>query len=649
MPPLSTLLDCHAWHYPRHWQTLHDSLLSRPVESWTNEPLVSWVVAHWSNRSQAGCAQFQGVILGADAVSSLRGFCPLGYVTALYAAGIAAGNTTLVREAERCAAFGGAWWGWNLLVESRWGKLLHPWTLHAASRPWKRSRRKLEAPLDEEVDGSSVDGYSPVYLPQLHAYLTSISAAGGAGTTRQCPHGPTGLTRQTGQRFLTIGAFGVHAPTLLEPVFAFHEVRPPGTNTQVVLYGASHPPIAKLLSEVCPEVSEKDELRCWESPRTSKAFWTWIDERPSLAEGVKGLEEVLRSDPFFRITDLLVCGGGHSPTLCMILRMASELPMYFTLQAPLAFRMPRGHELRSTLVSIFRSMSAGEADLKGHTLVSTSLLFLQRQIWAQFACLLPVVRNHNLYVPIAQAADFADEVIFWQNHVSLKAPCAIGIFRILKEFEETFRWRFVFKNMAGMPSYREWRRLYAIPKDKTHMSYAEIGTRFVAAVVFPHDLGMISFDDLYRMGVPVFMPTNDMVSTMAFAHLVSTVNYPWYLLRREHASLRSNHARGAPPWNISGPDADSLAANQRDLYLGRRLQHVEKLELLSRISNFNLFPHVTRFGSLRDLVAQLNSADLSSISAAMRAFSVKTWQATAEYYRQAARRLCLPHVINDET
>lgn len=368
-----------------------------------------------------------------------------------------------------------------------------------------------------------------------------------------------------------------------------------------------------------------------------------------MAEGVAGLEEVLRSDPFIRIADLLVCGGGHSPTLCMILRMASDLPMYFTLQAPLAFRMPRSSELRTSLVSIFRSMATAGTGLRGQTLVSTSLYFLQRQIWAQVGCWLPVVRNHNLYIPEMGAADGADEVIFWQNHVSLKAPCAIGVFRILKEHEKTFRWRLVFKNMAGMPSYREWRRLYAIPKDKSHMSYAEISTRFRAAVVFPHDLGMISFDDLYRMAIPLFMPTVKMVATMAYAHLVSTVNYPWYLLRHEHASLLSNRPSTPPKWERGGPGADAVTDDLADLYLGRNLRHVEKLEELVHWSNYNLFPHVTRFGSLRELVAQLNSADLSEISAAMRTFSAKSWQATAEYYRQAGTQLCLPHLFEQRT
>ena len=68
-------------------------------------------------------------------------------------------------------------------------------------------------------------------------------------------------------------------------------------------------------------------------------------------------------------------------------------------------------------------------------------------------------------------------------------------------------------------------------------TYAGLSSRFAAAVLFPHDVGMISFDDLYAVALPIFMPEPELIATIAYAQLASTRNYPWYLLREQHAKL----------------------------------------------------------------------------------------------------------------
>merc|ERR1712187_298707 len=97
------------------------------------------------------------------------------------------------------------------------------------------------------------------------------------------------------------------------------------------------------------------------------------------------LAGALKHDPFARRADCLVCGGGHSPTLCFLLRMVTDLPLYFNLQAPLTFRMPREEDQRALLVAFFREMARppGEGPVKGRTVMSTSLIFFQRQYWVQ--------------------------------------------------------------------------------------------------------------------------------------------------------------------------------------------------------------------------------------------------------------------------
>ncbi|CAE7710180.1 unnamed protein product, partial [Symbiodinium necroappetens] len=116
----------------------------------------------------------------------------------------------------------------------------------------------------------------------------------------------------------------------------------------------------------------------------------------------------------------------------------------------------------------------------------------------------------------------AKEVIFWQNHVALKPDVSMCLWRYLKQRVSDagdFPFNLVFKNATRMATY------------------AGLSSRFAAAVLFPHDVGMISFDDLYAVALPIFMPEPELIATIAYAQLASTRNYPWYLLREQHAQL----------------------------------------------------------------------------------------------------------------
>lgn len=646
---LTAGLDCTGHFFPREWSDLHASL--RSSSPWYSSPLVERTVAKWHNRSAAqACDAAHEVVLGAVTVPELRGFCALGYGVALYAHFLAGGPQASLDGAVHCASNGGSWWAWSLLAESRWGELLHPWQIMEAYRPWRRGLAEEEddaprrageewpGPWPRPPDDGVGDRYSAAYLPQFRAAMGGLFPEFELSRCSSQVSSPVASAPRSPQ--WSVAAFGVHAPTLLEPLHAWHRLRPQGLHTEVAFYGTSHPRMEILLPEACPE--SDPELRCWLSPHPPVDYWRWVDDRPKLRDSIDSLSATLAADSYFAGVDLIICGGGHSPTLCLLLRAVTDAPLYFTLQAPLAFRMPEGSEIRTSLVALFRAMVAPGA----RTVASTSLFFLQRQIWAQFGRLLPVVTNHNLYLPTVPRPREADEVLFWQNHVSLMAECSVALFRIIKNLcPDDYPLRLVYKNMARLPGYRPWRRVYAVSAEDSHMTYTAMASRFAAVVLFPHDVGMISFDDVYRLAMPVFMPSNAMIATMAFAHLTSTKNYPWYLLREDLVFLEWHTVEHrAPPWALGGPPlpgGDADLGDERSLYLGRDLRRVEKLSKLVATANFALFPHVQRFSSLSGLLVALRESDFAAISAGMRAFSVQGWQETAEFYRRAARHLSL--------
>merc|ERR1719476_240159 len=131
----------------------------------------------------------------------------------------------------------------------------------------------------------------------------------------------------------------------------------------------------------------------------SNEFLQALVDRPKTQDALASMAAAIRGDLHIKRADCLICGGGHSPTLCLLLRMVTGAPLYFTLQAPLTFRMPKDPDQRSLLVAFFQQSvrPTVSSAAQGRTVVSTSLIFFQRQYWVQTGCLLPVVRNHNLY------------------------------------------------------------------------------------------------------------------------------------------------------------------------------------------------------------------------------------------------------------
>merc|ERR1712224_101881 len=127
-----------------------------------------------------------------------------------------------------------------------------------------------------------------------------------------------------------------------------------------------------------------------------------------------------------------------------------------------------------------------------------------------------------------------------------------------------------------MTGKRSWRKVYALNNEQSvTLGYGEMISRFVAGVLFPHDLGTISFDDLYALRIPMFLPSRAMVVSMALAHLRSTKNYPWYMLREEHAKLPPAHADiGRLPWNPGWDGADALNSSEHHLYIGSTIDDI---------------------------------------------------------------------------
>ncbi|CAE7345055.1 unnamed protein product, partial [Symbiodinium microadriaticum] len=633
------VLDCTGPGFPGHWATLHRSLASgRRAEA---SVLGRKLLERWGNRSAEKCEELPKILLGETSHRVLQGFCPYGYAAAARAVSWSLKRSdrgdkkrrNLLEDALACAAMGKRWWTWNFYSDTRWQSMVAP--LGLAEELTLLRRRDLGR---KQRTGKSEDLYLAEYRKQLERSLAlRLPVLRSSASLDPTKHSKLGFA-----------AFGVHTTTLLEPMFALKNVLPESMHFEFTLFGATHPPSEKLTAEVC--LPEAHRLLCQVSYSPDPDWWTdLVDQRP-LQRALDELAKVVLADPLIRQSHCLICGGGNSPTLCLLLRMVTELPMLITLQAPLAFRMPSDEDHRALLVALFREVVRPSPASRGRTVTSTSLIFLQRQVWIQTGCLLPVVRNHNLYA--AEAALNADpapdakEVIFWQNHVALKPDVSMCLWRYLKQRVSDagdFPFNLVFKNVKKLPGKSPGRKVYGLSGDLDAVmaTYAGLSSRFAAAVLFPHDVGMISFDDLYAVALPIFMPEPELIATIAYAQLASTRNYPWYLLREQHAQLHYARADDVdPPWD-PGWNWQNWR-NASAIYTGTGMLDAGKLREAIATANYVLLPHIHRFSSITDLLhqlAHLSAEDLLATRRAMRQSATEAWEVTKGFYQRASRYL----------
>eukprot|EP00434_Breviolum_minutum_P034437 symbB.v1.2.030481.t1/scaffold3434.1/size111337/6 len=350
------VLNCEGRDFHPDWSLLHQSLQSG--SRLASIQLGTSLVDRWRNRSKS-CEVLPGVLLGEVSARQLNGFCPFGFAAALRVAswsvrplgpGLRKRARELLDEALQCLAMGGRWWTWNFHTDSKWKTLLSPLDLVTA-RPWRKAISSRPMP--------SGDSYMEEYEKQLKAAM--LYSHGSMPSNWMAPSVPS----------IVVSAFGVHTTTLLEPIFALRKVLPQVWSCKLLmccavvafsqemslvmaLFGATHPDPTTLLAEVCPESQwESSKLLCFSSFHPSPD-WNDLFNRP-VEPALNALGEVIAGDTFLRRTDLLVCGGGGSPTLCLMLRMVTDLPILITLQAPLTFRMPSSHQ--SLFIGLFREIA----------------------------------------------------------------------------------------------------------------------------------------------------------------------------------------------------------------------------------------------------------------------------------------------------
>eukprot|EP00928_Gymnodinium_smaydae_P002317 TRINITY_DN10828_c0_g3_i1.p1 TRINITY_DN10828_c0_g3~~TRINITY_DN10828_c0_g3_i1.p1 ORF type:complete len:1597 (-),score=337.82 TRINITY_DN10828_c0_g3_i1:34-4824(-) len=172
----------------------------------------------------------------------------------------------------------------------------------------------------------------------------------------------------------------------------------------------------------------------------------------------------------------------------------------------------------------------------------------------------------------------------------------------------------------------------AVDFQDRYYSYAEIAA-YDAAVLVPWDNDVMTFYELYHAGMPMLVPSESLMAKWLPAVRWGSLEADDLNLQRLPglASARSVEdgrytPLGAVPWMDQRTLSASLAGGSSGWI---------------RLSDYYRWPHVLRFASASDLVAQLVSADLAAVGEQMRRSSERLRADGLQFYRALASRLLL--------
>jgi len=136
-----------------------------------------------------------------------------------------------------------------------------------------------------------------------------------------------------------------------------------------------------------------------------------------------------------------------------------------------------------------------------------------------------------------------------------------------------------------------------------------------AVVIVPYTKSVMSFFELYRMNIPLFAPTVELLVRWERAHGIMNERIYWSRTPRTSRYLNTTH----------------LSPNTRR----------NKKALLHWLSlcDFYHFPHITYFSSWAELLRKLRSADLAGTSSAMARANARMLDEIRTTWRQMFLRM----------
>ena len=346
-----------------------------------------------------------------------------------------------------------------------------------------------------------------------------------------------------------------------------------------------------------------------------------LDELPfDLSERLESLASTARGDPRLAKADLIVCS--HPAMLCILLAQVSRRPLFAHASSTLLYGFPcpattpRGSTLhicssrtsQEYLAVTNRLLRGRGADAADGAPSRFALLaegrFLAEQIRRQVFVQVPWVPPLALYTEVS-----------WRGAQRRSAVVLRSRFFLTLMGELL---RSLLREVVAINSLAPEVTFLGVDKqfDTQWLTLEEIAS-FGAAVLYPNDLHQRTFHEVYKMGMPLFMPD---AFGLFRAQRAANWGYSSY-----GAVLSEDFCEGCKitAWDLPfDPWWNSFNATP------------EVVTFFQQFADWESLPHVQRFASLPGLLDGLLSADLEELSARMtrlhRRLATNTLQTTSE-------------------
>jgi len=151
-------------------------------------------------------------------------------------------------------------------------------------------------------------------------------------------------------------------------------------------------------------------------------------------------------------------------------------------------------------------------------------------------------------------------------------------------------------------------------------------------VFLPYQVSIMSFFEYYRMGIPLFVPSKDLL--LEWDDKYDVVNERIYgHLRRDDGHIRREDGGGTLS---KGAEVHDDRGRLPDPNIKANFKH------WIHLCDFYVFPHVQYFDSWEDLVGKLQNADMQGISKAMLRYSDDQRPNLVAEWRKVLRRAVSP-------
>jgi len=153
-----------------------------------------------------------------------------------------------------------------------------------------------------------------------------------------------------------------------------------------------------------------------------------------------------------------------------------------------------------------------------------------------------------------------------------------------------------------------------------------------AIVFLPYQVSIMSFFEYYRMGIPLFVPSKELL--LEWDDKYDVVNERIYgHLRRDDGHIRREDGGGTLS---KGAEVHDDRGRLPDPNIKANFKH------WIHLCDFYVFPHVQYFDSWEDLVGKLQNADMQGISKAMLRYSDDQRPNLVAEWRKVLRRAVSP-------